>query len=236
MNSHLHITRLSLNLGQPQPLSIEPAVWAFTASKPLLLLRGQNGVGKTTLLNVLSGHLSPLSGTASLDGVVLTGRGPRWSARQGVIRSYQFPLVCDELSVWENVALPLLRNCFSRPQQLRPRVERLLADVGLLEKAEVSPAELSFGQRRLTELLRVEAQLERGIARLVLLDEPFAGLDPNHRIKAFALLTRIATTGVPILLVEHDHDLGGLDSLLSQKYMTTAVDGVRRMDDGPTAC
>jgi phospholipid/cholesterol/gamma-HCH transport system ATP-binding protein len=176
-----------------------------------------------------------VGGAALLDGTVLTGRGPRWSARHGIIRSYQFPLLCDELAVWENIALPLLDHCYSSPERVKPTVEGLLRGVDLLDRAGVSPAELSFGQRRLTELLRVEAQVTRASPRLVLLDEPFAGLDPVHRGKAFDLVKRLATSGAPIILVEHDDDLHGLESLLWQIEMATSSNGTCYMVQG-SAC
>jgi branched-chain amino acid transport system permease protein len=158
-------------------------------------LVGPNGSGKTTLLNALSGFVRLESGDVEIDGTRATRWSPRRRARQGVGRTFQTPRVFDDLTVWENV--DVTHAGADRPETLSraaleeagPRWERVRA------------ATLAHGQRRLLELVRVL----RSQPRVVLLDEPAAGLSPKARTEfaeTIRLLARRSNVGV--VLVEHD--------------------------------
>lgn len=191
------------------PLIFDSPEWMLHPSRPLLVIRGDNGIGKTTLLNLISGHLRPTSGRILLDGIDLTIGAERHSVGQGIVRGFQHPILCNELPVWENIALPIMGGWWRPVRKLRPLVNDLLDEVDLASTADRSPAELSFGQRRIVELLRIKLQQAHGQARLILLDEPVAGLDPSRRVQAFNMLTSFLESGTPVLLVDHDHTFNG---------------------------
>lgn len=158
-------------------------------------LVGPNGSGKTTLLNALSGFVRLESGEVAIDGVRATRWSARRRARDGLGRTFQTPRVFEDMSVWENVYVT--RVATGRAASLSPAA---------LHNAQarwesVRVATLSFGQRRLLEIVRVL----RSSPRILLLDEPAAGLAPEERSRlgnVLRLLSRRA--GIGVVLVEHD--------------------------------
>jgi branched-chain amino acid transport system ATP-binding protein len=180
----------------------------------VLGLIGANGAGKTTLLNVLSGVVPPTRGNVLLDGRELTGLPPYRIARSGVARTYQNLQVFHSLSVLDNVLVPRL----ARDRQVGPaamlglpaarRRERrhreyaagLLAEVGLAGREEQPAGSLPYGLQRRLEIARALA----GEPRLLLLDEPLAGLARGEGADLTELVARLAARGVSVLLVEHD--------------------------------
>ena len=179
---------------------------------------GPNGAGKTTLLNALSGYYVPDAGVIRLEGSAVTGRPPYAIARRGVARTFQTAQVFGELSVIENVAVgfmgarlgsvvwALLRAPWAR------RADRIamwearaaLEEAGLKEWADRPADTLPSGLRRRLEILRALATRPR----VLLLDEPAAGLSPSE-IKALdAYLVRLRRErGLAVVLVEHHMDL-----------------------------
>jgi branched-chain amino acid transport system permease protein len=153
-------------------------------------LVGPNGSGKTTLLNALSGLVTLDAGEITLDGDDVTRRSPRARAGLGMGRSFQTPRVFEDMTVWENV------DVTESPDDL---LERYRADWD-----KVSSATLPHAQRRVLEIARVIATRPR----VLLLDEPAAGLSPSERAEFGAALRRLAADGgATIVLVEHDLDL-----------------------------
>jgi branched-chain amino acid transport system ATP-binding protein len=179
---------------------------------------GPNGAGKTTLLNTLSGFYVPDTGTIRLDGRPVAGRPPYAIARLGVARTFQTAQVFGDLSVVENVAVgvagprlgSVLAALLGTPgthaaeARLRRHALMLLAEAGLTEWAERSADGLSAGLRRRLEIVRALARRPR----LLLLDEPAAGLAPSEIAELDAYLVRLRDTGGPaVVLVEHHMDL-----------------------------
>ncbi len=169
-------------------------------------LIGPNGSGKTTLFNLVDGTVSPRAGTVSLAGQHLERRGRAARAHAGLARTYQLPRLFPSLTVLENVVLPERRPALRR--LLHPRVgaaerRRALAVLdrfGLAAYADISPADLSYGQRKLVEL----AQILTLDPVLVMLDEPAAGISPALSRRLTAIVRELNADGVAVLLVEHD--------------------------------
>ena len=178
---------------------------------------GPNGSGKTTLLNLISGFY-PLSGGAiRIDGREMTARGPTAIARAGVMRSFQTPKLLGELTVLENVrfggyareeasGLALaLRTRAARAESRALDAEALqwLAVVGLAERAHERASLLPHGQQRLVEIARALI----GRPRLLLLDEPAAGLSMGELDELGELALAIRRMGITLVMVEHHIEL-----------------------------
>ncbi|MET7751648.1 ABC transporter ATP-binding protein [Micromonospora sp. NPDC005367] len=177
-------------------------------------LIGANGAGKTTLLNVLSGVVSPTRGGVLLDGRELTGRPAYRIARAGVARTYQNLQVFHSLSVLDNVLVPRLASQrwigpaamlglpMARREERRHReyAADLLAEVGLAGRETQPAGSLPYGLQRRLEIARALA----GGPRLLLLDEPLAGLARGEGADLVELVSSLAGRGITVLLVEHD--------------------------------
>lgn len=172
-------------------------------------LIGPNGAGKSTLFGLVAGTLRPTAGSVWLAGRDVTGRRESVRARLGVAQTRQHSSVFLPQPVAANVALAAQRRHGTpgsvlprRQAATRARVDELLAQVGLTGRADVAAAALSHGERR---------QLELALAlacepRLLLLDEPAAGLSRGERDRLVELVGALPTT-VTVLLVEHDLDV-----------------------------
>jgi branched-chain amino acid transport system ATP-binding protein len=162
-------------------------------------LIGANGAGKTTFINVLSGAVRPRRGHAVLDGRELTGLPAHRIARAGVARTFQNLQLFGSLTVLDNVLVPAkaARRAGERDRQ---HALDLLRRVGLGDAARRRPGELAYGEQRRLELARALA-LD---PRLVLLDEPLAGLAGAETDELLELFTGLRDSGVTVLLVEHD--------------------------------
>jgi branched-chain amino acid transport system ATP-binding protein len=171
-------------------------------------LIGPNGAGKTTLINLLSGDLSPSAGRVWLDGRDITGLAPHRIARQGIGRSYQRVNIFPELSVFENCrlaaqarlrgALPLWRTAHSAVS-INDRTAAALARVGLDRSTDRLARTLSHGEQRQLEIAMTLA-IE---PKLLLLDEPLAGMGAEESADMVGLIANLAATH-GVLLVEHD--------------------------------
>jgi branched-chain amino acid transport system permease protein len=180
---------------------------------------GPNGSGKTTLLNLVSAYYKADAGTVRLDGEELLGRTPASIARRGVGRTFQTPKLLPDLSVLENVMLGgyaaesasiaeiALRLPRSRRDTARQRRQaaHYLRFVGLEGRLHVKAGELPHGQQRLAEIARALI----GNPRLLLLDEPAAGLSMDELDRLAALIKSIVAQGTTIVIVEHHLDLVG---------------------------
>jgi branched-chain amino acid transport system permease protein len=154
-------------------------------------LIGPNGSGKSTLLNAVGG-LVPASGEIRLDEYSLSGR-PAWRIhRWGVGRTFQVPRLFESLNVEENVMAGWRRD--------PARARHELARAGLQEKAGWPVSRLSAAERRFLEMARACA----GNPRVLLLDEPAAGLSGAERGELFLYLQAMPARGISLLLVEHD--------------------------------
>lgn len=178
---------------------------------------GPNGAGKTTLFNLISGVHAPTRGEVSLDGRALAGLKPFQRARLGLARTFQNLRLFENMTVLENVMVGHhLRAPYGmvaaglRLPYARRREAETLADararldrVGLRARADEPVTALPFGQQRLVQIARALA----GAPRLLLLDEPAAGLTRGETDALDELIKDLARQGLTILLVEHDMQL-----------------------------
>ena len=174
----------------------------------LVGLIGPNGAGKTTCFNLLNGQLAPDSGEILLERRSLGGLPPRQIWRLGVGRTFQVAATFASMTVRENVQLALLsfaRQLFS-PTRIfsklkKDEADRLLRRVGMLDQAERACAVLAYG-----DLKRVEFALAlANRPKLLLMDEPTAGMAPDERTALMALAAGLARSeGVAVLFTEHD--------------------------------
>ncbi|TLM67696.1 MAG: ABC transporter ATP-binding protein [Deltaproteobacteria bacterium] len=191
---------------------------AFTAPPgELTALIGPNGAGKSTLINCITGVLPASAGSIRFDGRELCGLPPHAVARLGIARTFQNLRLFPRLSVLDNVLtgltaeagrsmlmamlrLPYLRH---RERQLRLRALEALDRFGLAGKADWPAAALAYGDRKRVELARACV----GRPRLILLDEPVAGLNEAETALIGQELRRLRAAGHTLLLVEHDMEL-----------------------------
>jgi branched-chain amino acid transport system ATP-binding protein len=172
---------------------------------------GPNGAGKTTLFNVITGHLAPDRGRVLLDGRPITGLAPHRVARRGLARSFQRTSVFPRLPVAENLRLAAaagqpgawdLLGGVTRRRGPLERARAVAEAVGLADRLDAPAGQLSHGEQR---------QLEIGIAlapgpRLLLLDEPTAGMSPEETLAMTRLLVGLPRR-VTMLVIEHDMDV-----------------------------
>ena len=174
-------------------------------------LIGPNGSGKTTALNLLTGVYVPTSGRIVLDGEELGRWRPNRMARKGMARTFQNIRLFRELSVLENVMigchpwtkatlLGAITGARREEAAIRDRALEMLEFVGLRGQEDDLARNLPYGKQRLLELARALASRPR----LLLLDEPAAGLNPAESHSLSELLRRVKGHGVTLFLVEHD--------------------------------
>ncbi len=201
-------------------------------------LIGPNGAGKTTFINCLTGILRPDRGSMVFEGRELSGLPPHEIARLGVSRTFQNLRLFPGLSVLDNVLCGLspkagdsLLEAFVRTPSLRHR-ERLLRltalealdTFGLADRAHWPAGALSYGDRKRLEMARAFVSQPK----LVLLDEPVAGLNPDETERVGALIQQMRRGGATLILVEHDMDL-----VMSVSDHVVVLDGGRRIAEGP---
>jgi branched-chain amino acid transport system ATP-binding protein len=171
---------------------------------------GPNGAGKTTLVATLAGELRPDAGTIRFAGHDISRLGTTRRAALGIARSFQITSIFREFSVVENVALAVQAHeghsfRLWRPARTDPRLREparaVLAELGLAERADMTAAALSHGEKRVLEIAMVLATRPR----LLLLDEPMAGMGPAESDAMVRLLARLRGR-LAIVLVEHDMD------------------------------
>ena len=172
---------------------------------------GPNGAGKSTLLNVCIGRLRPDTGHVIFDGENLTGREPHEINQLGVVRVFQTPEIFPELTLLENVMVPILAKRdgsfrlswfrrFSGELNVKNRAEGILDDLGLGHLISVDASSLSRGDKRRLELAMGLAQEPR----LLLLDEPTAGMARHDTNATIDLLKKIKAGGMTKVIIEHD--------------------------------
>jgi branched-chain amino acid transport system ATP-binding protein len=171
-------------------------------------LVGPNGAGKTTLFNMLTGFLAPSAGRIEIAGKDVTGEPPERIARLGVARSFQITTLFPALTARDHVELALQARTtlgwrFWRSdkqlRRFRDRADELLGEVGLANHAEVPAGVLAYGRKRALELA-VALALD---PRLLLLDEPTAGMGAEDIDNTVALVKRVAKNRT-VVLVEHN--------------------------------
>ena len=172
---------------------------------------GPNGAGKSTLLNVCVGRLKPDKGAVVFDGHILTGKSPHEINQVGVARVFQTPEIFPELTVLQNVMVPALSKRdghfrlnpfrrFSGESAIRDEAAHVLASVGMHAHTNVEAASLSRGDKRRLELAMGLIQHPR----LLLLDEPTAGMARADTNATIDLLKQIKEGGMTKVIIEHD--------------------------------
>lgn len=178
---------------------------------------GPNGAGKTTLFNIVSGIYRQTSGTVHLDDRDISGVTPEKLALLGMVRTFQNVELFGRMTVLENVMVGLhtrshsgiLACAFKFPGNLREervireRALQWLDFVGIADLARVEASNLPFGKGRLLEIARAMA-LE---PRIILMDEPAAGLNSRETVELALLIRKVRESGVTVALVEHDMEL-----------------------------
>lgn len=172
---------------------------------------GPNGAGKSTLLNVCIGRLRPDSGHVVFDGENLIGKQPHEINQLGVVRVFQTPEIFPDLTLLENVMIPVLAKRdgafklrwfrrFSGEKDARLKSEEILEDLGIGSLTSSEAGSLSRGDKRRLELAMGLAQ----DPRLLLLDEPTAGMARHDTNATIDLLKRIKARGMTKVIIEHD--------------------------------
>ncbi|MDU0343465.1 ABC transporter ATP-binding protein [Bosea rubneri] len=177
----------------------------------LLALIGPNGAGKTTCFNMLNGQLPSDRGEVILAGRRISGLKPREVWRLGVGRTFQITATFASMSVRENVQMALISHAgeiwklFGRAKDRHVAgADALLSQVGMLDQAERACGVLAYGDLKRVELAVAIANQPK----LLLMDEPTAGMAPRERIALMALTAEIARQrGIAVLFTEHDMDV-----------------------------
>jgi branched-chain amino acid transport system ATP-binding protein len=169
---------------------------------------GPNGAGKSTLFHLISGRIRRTSGEIRLDGRRIDGLEPYEIYRRGLARSFQITNIFPKLSVYENLRCAALwslghRYAFWRPidglADVREKTEWLMGEIGLAARRRVPAGELSYAEQRALEIGVTVA----GGARVILLDEPTAGMNASESAHAVELIRKVSE-GRTLVMVEHD--------------------------------
>ncbi len=177
----------------------------------LLALIGPNGAGKSTCFNMLMGQLPPTSGSVFLEGEMITGLSPRQVWRKGVGRTFQITATYSSMTVVENVQMALLSHHgeifrflpYATRQYREPALD-LLDMVGMADQADRHCAVLAYGDLKRMELAIALAHHPK----LLLMDEPTAGMAPKERVALMQLTANIVEErNVSVLFTEHDMDV-----------------------------
>ena len=172
---------------------------------------GPNGAGKSTLFNIITGKYLPSKGNIFFKGQDVTGTSPYKLNRRGLARSFQITNIFRTMTVFQNVRNAILSknkiryNIFSRLDRMKDihdQTERVLEQIGLLDRKDVMAGLLSYGQQRALEIgLTIATEPE-----LILLDEPTAGMSLEETREAVKLIGRV-TQGKTLVIVEHDMEV-----------------------------
>lgn len=236
MSVQLHVSGLSRHFGGIRAVD---DVSFSTEPGQITGVIGPNGAGKTTLFNLIAGTIKPGAGEVTMNGDPITGQPAAYLARQGLVRTFQMTHVFANHSVYENLYRAALFRQFPSPwslfnpfwlQQGREEAENqahaALTLIGLESKADVQADSLAYG---LQKILGVGMALTAK-PRMLLMDEPAAGLNPVETVEMASLIERIHKTGMDVVVVEHDM---GLVMRLCQK-LVVLVNG-RVLAEGATA-
>jgi branched-chain amino acid transport system ATP-binding protein len=192
----------------------------------IVFLIGPNGAGKTTVFNLITGYVKPDSGKVRFQGRDITGIEPYQATRLGIGRTFQVVKPIPSLTVRENVMLgTFLRQ--ARRAEAAARADQVLAFLGMQARADQLAAGLPLAQRKLLEVARA---IGTG-AKLLLLDEVMAGLNPREAEEVVALLKRLKEFGIT--------SIGGVEHIMrivmSLASRVVVLDQGRKLAEGPPA-
>lgn len=197
----------------------------------LVAVIGPNGAGKTTLFNVITGQLKPDKGEIFFQDQDLTGLPPYEICKRGIGRAFQIANIFPRLTVFENVQVAVLSQHRQSLNLLHPAQNLMLAETnailestGLLDKARHLAGTLSHGDQRILEIaIAMGSQ-----PRLLILDEPTAGMSPEETAATLELIKRLVQTrGITILFCEHDMDVvfAVAQSIMVMQHGRTIIQG-----------
>ena len=180
-------------------------------------LIGPNGAGKTTLFNIISGVLRPDRGSVTFNGLQMQGLRPHQVAVKGIARTYQHIRLFPKMTALENIMIGrhihsragfiagMLSLPFTKKEEkaIAREAREVMEFLGIAELADADATSLAYGQQRVVELGRALACEPK----LLLLDEPAAGLNMRETAEMAALIGRIRDRGITVFLVEHDMSL-----------------------------
>jgi branched-chain amino acid transport system ATP-binding protein len=209
-------------------------------SGEILALIGPNGAGKTTTFNLIAGVYRPTAGSITLNGVGIDGLPVHRIAVEGLMRTFQHNMPFASMSLIDNILVGSHTRChgsfldilIGRPRYrnreiaARRRAEELIAFVGLQDHVDHDVSMLSFGEGRLLELARALA----GEPRVILLDEPAAGLTQSETSRLGAVIRAVAARGIAVLLIEHD-----MHFLLPLAHRVAVLNFGRKIAEGTPA-
>jgi len=201
---------------------------------------GPNGAGKSTLVNLIAGGMRPTEGTILFEGHDIGRERPHRSVKLGVTRTFQGIQLFDEFTVLENVVsgyhsrrrAGMVDAMLGLPRERRERAEAMdrarsvLAFVGIESLEDELAAGLSYGHRRRVEIARALASMPK----LVLLDEPAAGMNANERQDLVTLIRRIQDEGQTVVVIEHH-----MDVIMTVCQTITVLSEGRKLSEGPPA-
>jgi ABC-type branched-subunit amino acid transport system ATPase component len=188
---------------------------SFVVNKQsIVLITGENGAGKTTLFNLIMGLEKPTKGTISFNGNDITKNSALQISRLGLTRLYQQPRLFKNLLVWENLVSAAQYNAGNsfinlvikakqakqEDEKLKRQAVDLLTRFGLEDLSDRIAGELSYGQQKLISF----CMIVMNEARLALLDEPFAGLNPQTIGQFSRIISQMRSEGITFLIIEHN--------------------------------
>jgi len=207
-NVVLHVTDVHKNFGGLHALSDIDLQVAEGTTHAII---GPNGAGKSTLLNVCIGRIAPDTGAVVFDGQVITGKEPHEINQMGIVRVFQTPEIFPDMTVLQNVMVPAFAKrdgafrlnalqFVSKRSEILDAAMHCLEDVGLWARRDTAAASLSRGDKRRLELAMGLVQQPR----LLLLDEPTAGMSRHDTNSTIDLLRKFKDRGVTKVIIEHD--------------------------------
>ena len=235
-NSHpiLELVEVSINFGGLQAID---RLSLRVEKDEIFSLIGPNGAGKTTAINVITGIYPPVEGEVFFEGQTLLKKRPYQVARMGIARTFQNIQVFQNMTVRENVMVgfharsrsEFLRSLLHTPmvrkeeRMMRDRCDEILEFMGLAPKADLLASALPYGDQKKVEIARTLATAPR----LLLLDEPAAGLNAHETQEMSGTILMIRDKGVTVLLVAHDMNLvmGISDTIGVLNYGVKIADG-----------
>ncbi|MCX7832212.1 MAG: ABC transporter ATP-binding protein [Actinobacteria bacterium] len=212
MSELLQLKAVSKNFGGLRAVNHVDMV---VPEKGLYGLIGPNGAGKTTIFNLITGIYEPTEGEIIFDGSLINGLQPHSIAKRGIARTFQNIRLFKELTVLENIliarqaykkyniftAMFRLPGYFKEEKRMKEEAMEILGLLGLADKADYKAGALPYGEQRLTEIARALALRPK----LILLDEPAAGMNPAESENLMNLIKRIREEFITtVLLIEHD--------------------------------
>lgn len=215
MNEILNIENLNKSFDGVAPVKDV----TFSVNKQsITLITGENGAGKTTLFNLVTGLEKPTKGKVYFNGENITGKPALDIARKGIIRLYQQPRLFKNLAVWENLVAAahqnagnsffslIFKNKTTRQEEksLQQKALVLLAKFGLQDLSDQTAGELSYGQQKLISF----CMIAMNGTKLALLDEPFAGLNPQTIDRLSAMIVKMRDDEMTFIIIEHNLSRG----------------------------